>query len=141
MKNLDKLIRVHQWRLNEKRRKVEELENLTARLKAEIEQIEASLRSEQQKAAYDTKIATGYGICASAVIARREKLIQSLTGLENEMLQATNEVSAASREFERFDRMRTRNQEKAQREMKRLQAVRVGQSGFKRLSARDHELV
>jgi hypothetical protein len=129
MKNLDNLIRLHQWHLDEKRRKVGELETLTARLKAEIEKLEASLKSEKQMGTHNAEIAMGYGICASAVFARREKLIQSLAGLKIEMVQATDDVAAAFRELKRFDLMRTRNQEKARQGMKGIQLSETDKAG------------
>jgi len=130
MKNLDNLIRLHQWRLDEKRRKVAELETLTARLKAEIEQLEKNLKAEQQVAARNTEAATGYGSYASAVIARREKLRQSLAGLECEMAQAADDVAAAFQEFKKFDLMKARNEEKARLDRKRVQQSEIDEAGL-----------
>ena len=130
MKNLDNLIRLHQWRLDEKRRVVTELETLIGRLNAEIEQLEKNLKAEQQVASRNTEAATGYGGYASAVIARREKLRKSLEGLEAEMVQATDDVAAAFQEFKRFDLLRARNQEKAQKEKKRIQQAEIDEAGL-----------
>jgi flagellar export protein FliJ len=139
MKNLDNLIRLHQWRLDEKRRKVVELERLVLRLRAEIELLEKNLKVEQQVAAQNAEAATGYGSYVSAVIARREKLKQSLAGLESEMTQATEDVAVAFREFKKFDLMRTRNQEKARLQKKRLQQKEIDEAGlnvYRRASTR-----
>ena len=130
MKNLDNLIRLHQWRLDEKRRVVTELETLIGRLNAEIEQLEKNLKAEQQVASRNTEAATGYGGYVSAVIARREKLRKSLEGLEAEMVQATDDVAAAFQEFKRFDLLRARNQEKAQKEKKRIQQAEIDEAGL-----------
>lgn len=130
MKNLENLIRLHQWRLDEKRRKLEELETLIARLKSEIENLDKSLKADQQVAARNTEAATGYGSYAAAVITRRDKLKQSLAGLQSEMVQAADDVAEAFQEFKRIDLIRARNQEKARQEKKRVQQMEIDEAGL-----------
>jgi flagellar export protein FliJ len=130
MKNLDSVIRLHQWQLDEKRQKVSELERLATRFRAEIEQLETRLKHEQEVAARSTEAATGYGNYALAVVARRDKLNQSLAGLEDEMVQAVEDVAVAFQEFKKFDLIRTRDREKADLKRKRTQERAMDEAGL-----------
>lgn len=121
MKRLDNLIRLQQWRLDEKRRKVIELERLIVRLRSEVDQLEKSLKIEQQLAARNTEAATGHGSYASPLIARHEKLRVSLAGLESELVQATDDVAVASQELRKFDLIKKRNDQNAKLHRKRVQ--------------------
>ena len=113
MKKLDNLVRLHRWRLDEKRRKLEN-----------------GLKIEQQGASRDTEAATGYGSYASAVIARRQKLNQSLAGLESELAEATDDVAEAFQEFKKFDLIKTRNEHKAKLSRKRVHQKEIDEAGL-----------
>ena len=130
MKNLDSIIRLHQWQLDEKRLKVSELERLATRFRAEIEELEKSLKQEQEVAKRNTDAATGYGNYAVAVVARRDKLKQSLAGLENEMAHAVEEVAVAFQEFKKLDLIRARDQKKAEWKKKRMQQRAMDEAGL-----------
>ena len=130
MKNLDNLIRLHQWRLDEKRQKVAELERLASRFRAEIEELEKGLKLEQEVAAKSTEAATGYGNYALAAVARRDKLEQSVAELEKEMVQAVEEVAGAFQEFKKFDLIRARDREKAEFKKKREQQRAIDEAGL-----------
>ncbi|MEE8303570.1 MAG: flagellar FliJ family protein [Candidatus Tectomicrobia bacterium] len=130
MKNLDNIIRLHQWRLDEKRQKVAELERLATRFREEIEQLEKGLKLEQEVAARSAEAVTGYGNYAFTVVARRDKLEQSLAELENEMVQAVEDVAAAFREFKKFDLIRARDREKAELKKKRAQQRAMDEAGL-----------
>ena len=130
MKNLDNLIRLHQWRLDEKRQKVAELERLAAKFRAEIEQLEKGLKLEQGVAARNAEAATGYGNYALAVVARRDKLEQSLAELENEMIHAVEDVATAFQEYKKFDLIRARDRERAELKKKRAEQRAVDEAGL-----------
>ena len=130
MKNLDTLIRLHQWQLDEKRQKVAELERLATRFRTEIEQLETRLKQEQEVAARSPEAASGYGNYAVAVVARRDKLHQSLSGLEDEMVKAVEEVAVAFQKFKKFDLIRARDREKAELKKKRMQGRAMDEAGL-----------
>ena len=130
MKNLDSVIRLHQWQLDEKRLKVAELNRLATRFLAEIEQLEKGLKQEQEVAAGSPEVATGYGNYALAAVARRDKLEQSLSGLENEMVQAVEDVAVAFQEFKKLDLIRARDREKAELKKERTQQRAMDEAGL-----------
>ena len=130
MKNLDNIIRLHQWRLDEKRQKVAELQRLATRIRAEIEELEKGLKLEQEVAARSSEAITGYGNYALAVVARRDKLEQSLAELKNEMIQAVEDVTVAFQEFKKFDLIRARVREKTEFNKKRTHQRAIDEAGL-----------
>lgn len=130
MRGLDSLIRLQEWKLDEKRRKVTDLERLAQRLHDQLAGLEHEMLAEQKIAASDSMIVASYGHYASAVIQRRAKIVQSLADIESEMIQALEEVAGAFREFKKFDLIRTRNQERDKRREKHLQQGELDEAGL-----------
>lgn len=112
MKGLDSIIRLQEWKLDEKRRKVADLERFAQRLHDQIADLEQELRAEQKVAFDDPRLAHTYGGYAAGVVQRREKLRKSLAEVEQEMALALEEVAAAFREFKKFDLIRERHRER-----------------------------
>ncbi len=130
MKGLDSIIRLHEWRLDEKRRKVADLERFAQRLHEQIAGLQEEVRKEQGIASGDPVAARGYGQFAHGVIQRREKLIKSLAEVEQEMARALDEVAAAFREFKKVDLIRERQKERAVVLDKRRQQSELDEAGL-----------
>lgn len=130
MRGLDSLIRLHEWKLEEKRRKVADLERLAQRLHGQIAGLEQEMRAEQQVAAQDPMVNGSYGNYAVNLIRRRETLAKSLAEVEAEMANALDEVAAAFREFKKFDLIRARNQARAEYHEKRRQQADLDEAGL-----------
>lgn len=130
MKGLDSLIRLHEWKLDEKRRKVADLERLAQRLLDQLAGLDTEIRAEQKIAAKDPMVTGSYGSYASGVIARRERLLRSLKDVEAEMGRALDEVAAAFREFKKFDLIRSRNRERAELREARIQQGELDEAGL-----------
>lgn len=130
MRGLAQLIRLHRWKLNEKRMKVAELECLRENFQTKLRELESEVTSEQQAAAAHPEEAFTYGGYATAVIDRREKLNASLKGLEGAMATALEEVSEAFREFKKYDLIRTRNERLARKLEDRRQQADMDEAGL-----------
>lgn len=130
MKGLDSLIRLHEWKLDEKRRKVADLERFAQRLHEQLANLEKELRTEQKVAAGDPVVAGSYANYAHGVVERRERLMRSLRDVEIEMSHALDEVAAAFREFKKFDLIRARNQERAAVREARIQQAELDEAGL-----------
>lgn len=124
------MIRLQEWKLDEKRRKVAELERLAQRLHDQLSALERELKSEQKVAADDPVVGANYGNYAAQAIRRREKIRRSLTDIELEMSRALDEVAAAFREFKKFDMIRSRQQERAAVKEKRRQQAELDEAGL-----------
>lgn len=130
MKGIDSIIRLHEWQLDEKRRKVADLERLAQRLHSQMSDLETEIRVEQKIASEDPLLGGAYGNYACAVMRRREKLLKSLGRIEFEMTRAQEEVAAAFQEFKKFDLIRNRNRERAAAEAKRVQQIELDEAGL-----------
>lgn len=130
MKGLNQLIRLHRWRLDEKRQKVAELERLSEGLHQNLTDLASEVASEQQVAGERPEQAITYGAYAAAVIDRRERLATSLKDLENAMATALDEVSEAFREFKKYDLIKTRNERIARQREDRQQQADLDEAGL-----------
>lgn len=130
MKSMDSLIRLRKWELDEKRRKVSELERLAQRLHDQLAGLDAELVTEQRIAAADPLAAGSYGGYANAVIERRERLLRSLKDVEVEMGRALDEVAEAFQEFKKLDTIRDRERERQEWRARRLQQVELDAAGL-----------
>ena len=130
MKGLPALIRLHQWRLDEKRQVLAELERLAARLRQELLDLELEVVAEQKIAAGSVAMMTGYSHYAKAVILRREKLTQSLDEVEQRTRAALDDVTLAFRELKKFELVNARRESAEQALEKRQQQAVLDELGL-----------
>ena len=133
MKGLPNLIRLHRWRLDEKRRNLAELERLAAELRDQGTRIEENMKSEQKVAVGSPEAAFAYGNYAKAVIARRATLAASLAEVQRKIAEAADDVAQSFQELKRFE-IAQEHREKAARERQ----ARLEQFAFDELGARRH---
>ena len=91
MKGVATLIRLHQWRLDEKRRELSTLERLKAEFIHQLEKLEQDLRVEQQIAAGSESGMFAYASYAAGVVTRRENLSQSIAEVDERVLSKHSE--------------------------------------------------
>ena len=103
MSTLDSLIRLHRWQLDEQRRRVAELEALAAKLRGDVQRLDAEQTSEQEFAGRSPEASFGYGSYASALIERRRKLHQSLVDAEKQINAAREALAEAFQEAKRYE--------------------------------------
>lgn len=103
MSTLDSLIRLHRWQLDEQRRRVAELEALAAKLRDDVQRLDAEQASEQAFASTSTEASFGYGSYASLLITRRQKLNQSLADTEKRTSTAREALAQAFQEAKRYE--------------------------------------
>lgn len=130
MKGLPALIRLHQWRLDEKRQVLAQLERLASRLRQELLDLELEVVAEQKIAAGSVEIMSGYSHYAKAVILRREKLNQSLAEVEQRMHGALDDVTLAFRELKKFELVNARRESAEQALEKRQQQAVLDELGL-----------
>lgn len=130
MKGIDGLIRLHRWKLDEKRQILAELERLAARLRQELVDLEHEVADEQKIAASSTDAMATYGQYANAVIARRAKLNQSLSEIEERMRAALEAVTDAFRELKKYELVKARRDKTAQDQEKRQQQAVLDELGL-----------
>ena len=133
MKGLPNLIRLHRWRLDEKRRNLAELERLAEELRGQARRLEDELKSEQKTASLSPEGTFAYAAYAKAVIARRAKLAASLTEAKQKIAQAADDVTESFQELKRLE-IAQEHREKAARQ----QAAKFEQTTLDELGVAAH---
>ena len=79
---LHTLIRLHKWRLDEKRRALAELQALADKLAQDTARLEREILAEQEIARSSPEASFGYGNFAKQAIERRKRLAESVAQVE-----------------------------------------------------------
>jgi flagellar FliJ protein len=103
MKGLAALIRLHRWRLDEKRREMAELERLEDRLHESVRQLMAEVAAEQAFAQRSEMGGMTYGGFARGIMERRKRIDASIAEVRQKIDAKTEEVSDAFRELKRYE--------------------------------------
>ncbi|HEV7371948.1 flagellar FliJ family protein [Arenibaculum sp.] len=130
MSELDTLIRLHRWQLDEKRRALADLQALADRLEEDKARLEAEVSREQEAARNSADVAFSYAGFAQVAIERRRRLEQSVAQIHAQIAVATDEVADAFQELKRYElaqegRDRRERQRRSRREGILLDEVAV----------------
>ena len=135
-KDLRNVIRLHEWGVDEKRRKLGELLRLAESLENQARGLEEELVREQAQAKSSPEEAgILYGNYAEAVIERRERIAQSIAQTEIEIAAAREELSEAYRELKKYEvAQENRDKREAEELARKDQAFldEVGMQSFQR---------
>jgi flagellar export protein FliJ len=123
MSALDSLIRVHRWQLDERRRYLNGLEELAARLRSDAQRLQEEAEEESRAAGLSPEAQAVYPFFIQALIERRQRLEASIAEVEGQILQAREAVSESFREVKRYElavanRARVRGERIARREQR-----------------------
>lgn len=136
--NIKNLIRLHEWNVDEKRRKLGELLRLQGELEDQMKQLEEDLVRQQRAAAADPTLAgLTYGAFAEQAIKRRENLQDSIDQMEFVIGHAQDELSEAYQELKKYEivernRQRRYELEQTRREQIMLDEIALNQHRRKR---------
>lgn len=117
MSAFNSLVRVHGWALNEKRQKLAALEQLVAKMKDDLRQVQEELEREQRLAGTSMEGTVAFPAFIAATLERRRRLRQSIAELEHGLEVAREEVHAAFQELKKYELARDNHErrEKARR--------------------------
>jgi flagellar FliJ protein len=115
MKSRDTLIRLKRFQVDEKRRRVAQIEMMIADFERMASDLEAEIASEEQKAGITDTGHFAYPTYAKAAAQRRENLLQSAANLKGELDDAQAELAEAFEELKKVEILddRERNSERA----------------------------
>ena len=136
MKSRETLIRLKKFQVDERRRKVAQIEGMIAEFERMAGDLEREIKSEQDRAGIHDPGHFAYPTYAKAAMQRRENLQRSADDLKIQLESATGALAEAFEEMKKIellderDQMREREEEKA-REQAELDAI-----GLMRTSAR-----
>jgi flagellar FliJ protein len=130
MKAIDGLIRLHRWKLDEKRLKLAELERLVVHLQDELRKLADVVVEERAIAANSAEAGYAFGPFAAEAIERRKRIQQSLAEAEGQMEAAHDEVAEAFRELKKFDIVKSRDLRAAEDRERRREQVSLDEIGL-----------
>lgn len=125
---LKNLIRIHDWQVDERRRRLGDLLRVQDDLREQLRRLEDELKREQALAYEHPETATFYGAYAEGVIQRRERLADSIKKMDAEVVQAREAVRDAYRELKKYEvaeehRVAAETDERNKREQKTLDEI------------------
>lgn len=103
-KDLHSLIRLHDWRVDEKQRALADLLGAVAALEARVRQLEEELLHERTIAAeLPDEAGLYFGRFATAVIDRRKELDKAIDEVEEQIAEARDNLREAYRELKKYE--------------------------------------
>lgn len=117
--------------MDEKRRKLAELQSLEDELRGQITNLEEQLIIEQ-KAAYENPAEGGiaYANFADQVIVRRENLQDSLSHMAHAISIAREELAEAYRDLKKYETVERNRQQRHRQEQNRLEQAVLDEVGL-----------
>ncbi len=128
--NLNSLIRLHEWRVDEKRRALGDLLGVVADLEQQARRLEEDLKKEQGVArASPDEAGYLYGNYAHAVILRRERIAQSIAATERKIAAAREALNDAYRNLKKYELVQGARDTREARERERAEQMVLDELG------------
>ena len=121
MRNRESLIRLHKFQVDEKRRKVAELELMLGEFRQRERDLEAQVEAEQRKAGISDVAHFAYPMFAKSVLRRRETILESIEGIERQLDTAKEELADAFRELKKYELLDDNRKRKIRKEAMRTE--------------------
>lgn len=125
MRNRESLIRLHRFQVDEKRRKLAELELMAQEFRARERELEAQVEAEQKKAGISDVAHFAYPMFAKSVIRRRQNILTSIEDIERQLDAAKEELSDAFRELKKYEIIEDNRKRKVRREVMRTEQAQL----------------
>src|SRR6202023_3779924 len=134
MKSRETLIRLKKFQVDERRRKVAQIEGMIAEFERMALDLEREIKSEQDRAGIHDPGHFAYQTYAKAAMQRRENLRRSADDLKVQLESATGALAEAFEEMKKIELLDERDQmrereEKSAREQAELDATGILRSG------------
>jgi flagellar FliJ protein len=112
MKSRDAVIRLKRFEVEEKRRKVAEIESIIGEFNAMASDLDRQIAIEQERAGVSDINHYAYPTFAKAAIKRRDNLSNSVAGLEAKLAAARQELEEASEDLRKVELAQERDAER-----------------------------
>ena len=137
MKGLKSLIRLHKFRLDERRRGLQELETLRQRLNAMLARLKAEVSAEKRTVESAPEMAFAFADYAASARERRLKLIDSVDETERQIEQARDAVNQAFQELKKYEITQANRERLAAQRAARLEQAKLDEIGLTVYRRRD----
>lgn len=125
MRNRESLIRLHRFHVDEKRRKLAELELMLQEFRARERELEAQVQSEQKKAGISDVAHFAYPMFAKSVIRRRQNILTSIEDIDKQIEAAKEELSDAFRELKKYEIIEDNRKRKHRKDIMRVEQMEL----------------
>jgi len=102
MKGLDSLIRVHKWKLDEKRRELADFENLRAGFVKQLRALEDEQQREQDVAGNNFEVGFSFANYAAAAKRQRENIQASIEDVDAKIAELNVEVTVCYQDLKKY---------------------------------------
>jgi flagellar FliJ protein len=126
MKSRDAVIRLKRFEVEEKRRKVAEIEAMIGEFNQMASDLDRQIAIEQERAGVSDVNHYSYPTFAKAAIQRRDNLANSVAGLEAKLAAARGELDEACEDLKKFELLQERDAERLRPEQATAELVAVG---------------
>ena len=116
MKSRDAVIRLKRFEVEEKRRKVAEIEAMIGEFNTMAADLDRQIAIEQERAGVSDVNHYAYPTFAKAAIQRRDNLATSVAGLETKLEAARGELDEACEELKKIELLQERDAERVRLE-------------------------
>jgi flagellar FliJ protein len=103
MKSRDTIMRLKRFQVDEKRRRVAQIELMIADFARTANDLEREIAAEEQRAGISDKAHFAYPTYARAAMQRKEKLIHSADELKGQLEDARRDLEEAFQELKKFE--------------------------------------
>src|SRR5688572_5199475 len=136
MKSRDTLIRLKRFQVDEKRRKVAQIEGMIAEFDRIGNDLEREIKTEQDRAGIHDPAHFAYPTYAKAAMQRRENLKRSADELRGQLEDARGALSEAFEEMKKVELLDERDQMRERAEEEARQQAELDAIGMMRTGAR-----
>jgi flagellar protein FliJ len=136
MKSRETLIRLKKFQVDEKRRKVAQIEGMIAEFERIAAELEREIRSEQDRAGIHDPAHFAYPTYAKAAMQRRENLRRSADELKVQLEEAKLALAEAFEEMKKVELLDERDQMRERAEGEAREQIELDAIGLMRNSAR-----
>lgn len=135
MKSRETLIRLRKFQVDEKRRRVAQIETMIAEFDRMSADLEREITAEQEKAGIHDPAHYAYPTYAKAAIARRENLRRSAADLKTQLEDARAELGEAFEELKKVELLDERDQSRERASENAREQAELDQIGLARARA------
>lgn len=117
MRSRESLIRLNRFQVDEKRRKVAEIETMMADFERKEVDLNQQIEAEQQRSGISDVNHFAYPTFAKAALGRRDNLAASIEGLKLQLEEAKNDLAAAYTELKKYELLQEKERAREQKEL------------------------
>ncbi len=130
MSALRRLVQIHSWDLEQRRKRLAELEQLAAKTRRQITEIDDQIEEEKQHAALSPDGSQLFASFLSVALTRRKRAESRLASLEGSIERTRSEVEQAFQDLKKFEVADEVQEQRRAEEDQRRQQIALDELGL-----------